>query len=348
MMKKSLIALALVAAAPVAFAATSNVDVYGLIGQEISAVDAKFNYGKFTVNTDTTLVGDSLFNGSKVGFKGSEDLGGGMAAIWQIETAINTDSNTSASANQLANRNTFIGLKGAFGTVLAGRHDSPEKLSTGSNDFFGDTAGDYNAMIIDTRENNVVAYVSPNFSGFHAAIAGVAGETVANDSMANTLSYTLVYENGPFKGSYARTTADKGTTLNGNSKVTAYAGDIAATIATDDGDLTIDRMGASYAMGDIKMAVTHQKVKETNGLDYAATVAGASYAMGPIVAKLQYGQADDKTASNLDANQITVGVDYNLSKRTSVYALHSKLEGDGGTINGLEVKITSIGMKHSF
>jgi predicted porin len=341
------------AASGSAFAATSNVDVYGSITQEVRTVDATASFGPFAINADNVQVGDTLFNGSKIGLKGSEDLGGGMSAIWQIESGIGTDA-----ATTIGGRNTFVGLKGGLGTVLVGRHDTPEKLSTGANDFFADTSADYNSMIIDTRENDVVAYITPDFNGFHAAIATVAGEQAAvgatRNDLSNALSLTLVYKNGPLGLSYAKTTADQGLDLNGASGATSLPtiwGMVASTAATDAGDLETNRFGASYAMGDIKVALTHQTVEEDNGIDLASTVVGASYTMGPIVLKAQYGKANDKTASNEDATQTTVGVDYNLSKRTTAYALYSKADLDNvGGVAGLsaDVDLMALGLKHSF
>ena len=341
------------AASGAAFAATSNVDVYGSITQEVSKVDATASFGLFSANAKIVSVGDAAYNGSKLGLKGSEDLGGGMSAIWQIESAISTEA-----ASTIGGRNTFVGLKGGFGTVLVGRHDTPEKLSTGANDFFADTSADFNSMIIDTRENDVVAYITPDFNGFHAAVATVAGEQVAvgatRNDLSNALSFALIYKNGPLGVSFAKTTADQGMDLNagsGTASVSTIWGKVDSTAATNNGDLEINRFGASYAMGDIKVALTHQTVEENAGIDLASTVVGASYTMGPIALKAQYGKANDKTASNQDATQWTVGADYNLSKRTTAYALYSNANLDNaGGVAGLsaDVDLMAVGIKHSF
>ncbi len=327
-------------------------EVYGTIAQEIVNAEVDFAFAGRTAGADVVVVGDAgTFNGSKLGLKGSEDLGGGMSALWQIESIISTDD-----ATTIGGRNTFVGLKGGFGTVIVGRHDTPEKMSTGANDFFADTSADYNSMIIDTRENDVVAYITPDFNGFHAAVATVAGEQVAADAtrndLSNALSYTLVYKNGPLAASFAQTKADQGMALNaGGTTLTTVWGVVNPSVATDNGDLTLNRFGASYTMGAVKAAVTHQTVKEDNGIDLASTVAGASYTMGPVVLKAQYGKANDKGATNQDATQWTVGADYNLSKRTAVYALYSSVDGDNvGGVAGQDgdLTLTALGLKHSF
>ncbi len=339
------------AASGAAFAATSNVDVYGTITQEVRTVDATASYGPFSANADAVYVGDPAWNGNKLGLKGSEDLGGGMSALWQIESVISTEA-----ASTIGGRNTFIGLKGGFGTVIVGRHDTPEKMSTGANDFFADTSADFNSMIIDTRENDVVAYITPDFNGFHAAIATVAGEQAAvgatRNNLDDALSVALIYKNGPLGVSYARTTAEQGLVLAaGGSSLDTIWGVVNPSVATDNGDLEINRFGATYAMGDIKVALTHQTVEEDNGIDLASTVIGASYTMGPIVLKAQYGKANVKSASNDDATQWTVGADYNLSKRTAAYVLYSKADLDNvGGVAGLtaDVDVMALGLKHSF
>jgi len=180
-MKKSLIALAVagVFAAP-AFAATSNVDVYGIINIAIEDTDGENTGGK-----DDTVSPGVVDNYSRIGFKGSEDLGGGLKAIYQIEIGINpndTNNNLIQNADTFSYRNTFVGLAGGWGTALMGRHDTPLKISTGKLDLFADTLADMNATVgfQDLRADNVVAYISPSFGGFTLAGAVVpAGGSTA-------------------------------------------------------------------------------------------------------------------------------------------------------------------------
>jgi len=168
-MKKSLIALAVAGTftAPAAFAATANVDVYGLLNVTVDNVDNGVNK-KSRITTG---------NNSALGFKGSEDLGGGLKAIWQVEVNVSMDGDSGATTtvtqavvtgvdtrgNIITStatvrvpspagglngiRNTFLGLSGGFGTVLMGVHDTPYKLSTGRLDNFSGTLGDYNSIM---------------------------------------------------------------------------------------------------------------------------------------------------------------------------------------------------------
>ncbi len=154
---------------------------------------------------------------SRLGFKGSEDLGNGLKAIYQVEFGINlndTNNNVLSNSDSITYRNTFVGLAGNWGTFLMGRHDTPMKISTGKLDLFADTMADYNGTVgfSDFRADNVLAYISPSWSGFQLAAAvvpaggatgGTAGLNLNEDSIGNTWSIAAIYSNGPFYASAA-------------------------------------------------------------------------------------------------------------------------------------------------
>ena len=113
-MKKSLIALAVAGAvaAPAAFAATSNVDIYGIFGASVDIID------RDNASEDEFKVSSTA---SRIGFKGAEDLGGGLSAIWQVETGLDIDGQNT-TPNGWGTRNTFVGLSSkTLGTVRIGR-----------------------------------------------------------------------------------------------------------------------------------------------------------------------------------------------------------------------------------
>ena len=154
---------------------------------------------------------------SRLGFKGSEDLGNGLKAIYQVEFGINlndTNNNVLSNSDSFTYRNTFVGLAGNWGTFLMGRHDTPMKISTGKLDLFSDTMADYNGTVgfRDLRADNAIAYISPSWSGFQLAAAvvpaggatgGGQGLNLNEDSIANTWSIAAIYKNGPFYASAA-------------------------------------------------------------------------------------------------------------------------------------------------
>ncbi|MCS6785869.1 MAG: porin, partial [Thiobacillaceae bacterium] len=194
-MKKSLIALAVAGtfAAPAAIAATANVDVYGVLNVSYDYISSDQ-----PAPADTSL-GRISSNSSRLGFKGSEDLGGGLSALWQIEMTIAVDGGNANTPAGIANagafahalRNTFVGISSkGMGTLLAGTHDTPYKLATARLDPFVDTTGDYNIAIgsvnginaFELRANNALAYVSPNLSGFTFTGAYVFGGELNNNN----------------------------------------------------------------------------------------------------------------------------------------------------------------------
>lgn len=154
---------------------------------------------------------------SRLGVKGSEDLGNGLKAIYQVEFGINlndTNNNVLSNSDSITYRNTFVGLAGNWGTLLGGRHDTPMKISTGKLDLFADTMADYNGTVgfRDLRADNAIAYISPNWSGFQLAAAivpsggatgGGNGLNLEESDLASTYSIAAIYSNGPFYASAA-------------------------------------------------------------------------------------------------------------------------------------------------
>ncbi|MBK1706520.1 porin [Halochromatium glycolicum] len=156
---------------------------------------------------------------SRIGVKGSEDLGNGLKAIYQVELGLNFgDNDITGGGNGISYRNSFVGLAGNWGTFLVGRHDTPLKISTGKLDQFSDTMADYNGTVgfNDIRADNVIAYISPSFSGFSFAGAMIAagggtddeGLNVNSDSLAGAWSLAGIYNNGPFYASIAYESLD--------------------------------------------------------------------------------------------------------------------------------------------
>jgi predicted porin len=314
-MKKSLIALAVAGAfaAPAAFAASANVDVYGIMNIAIQDTDVK--------GTDMEVVD----NVSRVGLKGSEDLGGGLKAVWQIESAIG-DGVNGVGTGSIGGRNTFVGLAGGFGTFIMGRHDTPYKLGTLPLDIFGDTIADYNTgrldgvqLLNDTHDHRspqAIAYISPTWSGFHFAVAGVAasGNGIDSGDTVDAWSATGVYANGPLFASLSYQTVD-----------------------LLDSDAW--KLGVSYAFGDTTVGFAYENIDQAADRD--SWLINVKHNMGPITLKAQYGQVDNNGA---DETQLALGVDYAMSKRTTAYFVIGQGDNDVGS----DVTGWNLGIKHSF
>jgi predicted porin len=314
-MKKILaIAIASAFAAP-AMAATSNVDIYGQLHGSVN----------FYSDEPTGVSNMSATsNASRIGFKGSEDLGGGLKGIWQIETGVNMDEGGGFGSG----RNTFVGLSGGFGTALLGKHDTPLKLVGRKVDLFGDTQGDSRNVMgggSDTRADNVIAYLSPNFSGFSGAFAystdfvgGVTSAGEADDGTVYNLS--AAYENGPIYVGFGYGDGDGHEAVGLGSHW---------------------RLAGSFSFGDFKVVGQYDSLEDdatagpvANTLlgDYDAWMIGGAFKMGAMTFKANYmaGEEDSNAAGAADPEQFSIGVDYALSKRTTVYGMY--VDGEDVTL----------------
>lgn len=349
-MQKKLIALAVAGmfAAP-AFAATSNVDVGGYINMSVDYLDADAAGVDGNINVSS--------NASNIFFKGSEDLGGGLKAFWQIQTYFSAGGtgnwDTSAVADGIGSGNTFVGLEGGFGKTLLGKHESPYKLVGRKYDLFGNQIGDSRNIIaftgMDVRPANVIAYATPNMGGFNAMVAYVTNSafTVASDTNPDAWSANVGYDNGPLSLGL------------GYQKVNL----------TDAGaaeDQAAWRLGASFAFGDFKVAGLYQQDKDIGGVsgnDYDAWGLGAAYKLGAMTIKGQFYNGERDNVAGGDADMWAVGLDYDLSKRTTLYAAYAAVDngsamsirpfggghGDNpGTVAGGDPNGFSLGMVHKF
>lgn len=365
-MQKKLIALAVAGmfAAP-AFAATSNVDVYGQINMSVESVnDGDDRWSRMVSN-----------NNSFFGFKGSEDLGGGLSAVWQIEANLNTDgnqSNGSDAGNIYGTRNTFIGLSSkSWGTVLAGVHDTPYKMATGPLDIFVGTLGDYNAImgsasdfgtnssLFDLRTGNTIAYLSPDFSGFNfkaAYVMGGEGNDLGADT-SNAYSLSATYTNGPL---FVTAAYEKH-----NDVGTAACNAGAVCLGFGNGDeRDAWKIGASYKFGDFKVGAMYESMDDNaDVIGHNSWMINGAYTMGAMTFKAEYLRSGDVDGEGNDsgADMWALGMDYALSKRTTVQLTYARLSNDDNAAYGLgqgprvessahgeTVSGFGLGVRHSF
>ena len=309
-MQKKFIALAVAGALAAPFAASAdkaNVEIYGVAHYSWDFVDE----GNGASDNDATGVNRQ----SRIGFKGSEDLGNGMKAIWQIET--------DAGDAPFADRPVFAGLTGDWGTFAMGRQEAPYKVSTGKVDLFGDTVGDYNTVIgrngdgFENRPAQAVAYVTPTINGFHAAIARVATVGGAGTGTADNDVWSLaaVYSNGPLFVGFGYENHD---VLLGNDDAW--------------------KIGAAYSFGDSRIGGVYEDVDVSGDGDIESYILNFSHKFGANTFKIQYGETD---AGAADMDYWAVGIDHAFSKRTKVYAIYADAEaglrlnsGDNGHGSG--------------
>lgn len=317
---KKVLSLAIAAALAVPMAVMADATVYGKahVSLDFLSPDAEGS------DDATSLISRA----SRVGVKGSEDLGDGLKAIYGLEWQV--DMTDDSGTGNLKSRNQFVGLAGGFGTALAGRHDTPMKISTGKLDYFSDQAGDYNntGAIQDVRGNNVIAYISPSMGGFTLAAALINAD---GEDLIEAYSIAGMYSNGPVYVALATENVDK----------EAVAG--ALGVAMDK-----YRLGLGLTFGDFAAGLTYEDRSDQGGVDGAdsdSIVLNAKYNLGSGAVKALYAQVDD---GNDDNSAWGIGYDHNMSKRTSLYAQYIDSETGISASQGGAGTALSFGIVHSF
>jgi len=359
-MQKKIIALAIASALAAPVAAFAEVSVYGLVDLSIDVA----NDGAVTNGATTNQLNS---NASRIGFKGSEDLGGGMSAVWQMEGTVAMDAGagggTSTTATALFDRNTFVGLSSeGMGTLILGQHDTPYKMSTRKLDLFADSAADNRRYVMssyghDGVLSNVLAYVSPDMGGLSVAAATAFGaETAANgDVKGSALSLAGMCSQGPIYATLAYQSLKQG---QDNAPFQAFGtGDLDGV--ADDEDSAI-KLGGSYTMDQLAVNLVIEKTTDKVAAATGDTTGTNFYLGGQFnvsssdAVKLAYGKHGESdtagSGKNTDgASQVSIGYDHGMSKATTVYALYTKVSGqDAGLIKNPDPSWLSVGIKHAF
>ncbi len=340
-MQKKIIALAIAGLASSAVFADTNVTIYGRM--DYGYMNRGGTDGPVTGRASASEFGAGLQSGSRIGFKGVEDLGNGMKALFQVETgSIGNDSSTGLSSL----RNAYVGLTSKYGTLVGGKLDGVRYGIFNKYDAFGGgNVGNFTQMTAQVdRANNAIAYISPSFAGLTATLAysthigtsnplnlpasgqentagGNKGDGMLTTAMLNYknggLDLTADWERVSFKDGLAPIAS--ATTVN----YAAYAFD----------HVTVWNVGGSYDFGFVKVAALYDNLQADarigNGgvvVDVDTWFVSASAPVGKFVVKTTYGQTEDKKASgDVKASKLGVGADYLLSKRTKLYATYGKI-----------------------
>ncbi len=340
-MHKKLISLA-VAAAFAAPAAMAEVAVYGKVHMDIVSTDdaSEVIVTNATGNGTDNITVNS--NASRLGFKGSEDLGNGLKAIFKYEmtySGVNSDDAIGGA------RNSYVGLSGNFGTVLVGRHDTPAKSAyyASGNDHLGDSIIDLNKIgFTERRVNNAIAYVSPNFSGVRIAAAIVPGEQSGendnNDANGLMDSYSLGVM---YKGNGVKAGLGYESIADGN------------TASTDNNDATTLHIGASYNfMNNYTVGVQYSNEDNYGNADGTerttfALAGKAKFGNNAII--VNYGDTETETSAGVksdDESHIGIGFHHTMSKRTSAYVAYKSVgTSDDGEDDASQF---AVGMIHKF
>jgi predicted porin len=311
-MKKSLLALAALTAFAGVASAQSSVTLFGI-------VDLSVNNVKNGSLSQKRLSSDQL-NSNRLGFRGVEDLGGGMRAGFWLEGAMSNDDGN--AGGQTWQRRSTVSLMGGFGEVRMGRDYTPSFWNYTVFDPFGTNGLGSALNLVSTlgsgattlvRANNSVGYFLPAMGGVYGQVQVAAGEgsTVGNKYVGGRLGYA----GGPVNVAVAlgKTAKDGG-------------------LADDYQDINF---GASFKMSFMSIMGTYSK-RDFLTRDQKNIMVGVTVPFGQSTLKASYNKGSGTqgtSATDFDATQIAFGYQYDLSKRTAIYATVSSLD-NGGTAAG--------------
>ncbi|WP_407278638.1 porin [Aromatoleum evansii] len=344
--------------------AQSNVTIYGRVNTSLEQTKVQ---GESSV---TQMVNNS----SRIGFRGNEDLGNGLSALFQVESGFRSDS----GGGSLASRDTFVGLKSNLGTVKLGYITSPLYYAT--HDYLGmhnhDTGNSsdpflwYQAFDPDNFfVRNSVSYASPTFGGGftfeaqYSALNEQATDTATRNDRPTHYSATLSYDNGPLHVGFGYAQTNRFYNFDdGKSK-----------------DSMLVLAGVYDFKAVVVGALAERSKSENGGLQDQTGLTGEQdrnyyrvAVMVPVGANefhVNYGVAQDwSDTDDTGAKQLTLAYNYNLSKRTKVYAQWTKIDNDKqkvsiddggaydgggaysflGSAAGLDNTSFGVGLRHNF
>lgn len=315
-MKKSLLALAALTAFTGVASAQSSVTLFGIV--DVSVRNVKESSGSLkTLSTDG-------MGSSRLGFRGVEDIGGGLRAGFWLEGSLQADTGNAAGQNW--QRRSTVSLMGGFGEIRLGRDYTPTFWNHTVFDPFGTNGVGSSVNVFDTsgsgatttvRANNTVGYFLPGgMGGFYGQVQLAAGEQVTGNKH---MGFRFGYAAGPLNVAFAY------------GKTSSTEGPPAV-------DWTRFNLAGSYNMG--FMTAMFQYIKSdtsggaADGRELNNILLGANVPMGAGVFKVSYVKADGdgKTAAEKarDATQFALGYQYSLSKRTALYGHYAKVSNKSG------------------
>lgn len=325
---KNILAIAVATALIAPAAAMADTTLYGKVHVSAGSVD------KGGAGSETVLES----HGSRLGVKGSTELDNGLSATYGLEYGLDVDGD---NGKQLNARNTFVGLKGGFGEVRVGRHDTPAKLATVGLDVFGDTYGMMDNIIVNDnhRVDNAVAYIN-KFGpvGFaYAHSTSISGNDATNGGANAADSVMANYSNGPIYAGLGYTAVDSvGKATNLGVSYKTEAGHFANVVFEKaQGD------AASTPALSAATAMPPAGAKDTN------VYAGGGIKSGAMTFKAAYGESKRDGAGK--EKQTTVGVDYGLGKKTNAYLMWTEDQNAAHAIGGsVKDKATVVGLTTDF
>lgn len=363
-MHKKALAFALSALFP-ALPAHADVDLLGKAVQLYGKLHVSADYydrGVETATVPNPSGTEITSNASRLGFKGKKELRPGVNGVFKFESEIDLSGEDGA----LKARNRYLGLNGAWGTIIAGIHDTPLKDVASHYTLFGDTIGDRRSILGQTAEGkNLFNVRAKSMAMYSIEVVGLEARVMyATDFEGKTnpdsdnqlLGAGLSYQIGDF------------------SIAAAYEDqrDVGATTTSPapGKDASAYRVGAKYKFGPAQIGAVYEKLND-DGLgkvvERTAYGVNAKVKLGDFTVAGQYLKADSsEAASGVDdgADQYSAGVFYALAKEAEIYLMYAALNNDTGasyqlarsghgqtyapTRAGEKVTATSLGMIYKF
>jgi predicted porin len=329
-LKNLLLAAALGSAFAGSAMAQSSVTVSGLVDNYVGKVQT-------SGNRSTTAVNSGGMTTSWIGFKGTEDLGNGLKANFLLTSFLQTDTGVQGRfpGDTLFSRDATVGLSGNFGAVSVGRELAPQFLPTILFNSFGDSytfsplllqmnvpnfgANWSSAATGDTGWSNSIRYTTPSFGGLTTNLHYQLGER-AGDSGKNNIGANALYFNGPLAltAFYHKVEINNPIDATPNIVQTGPGGLIAA-------EQKAWMLGGSYDFKVAKLFATYGQTDHNVDLEDKVASVGASVPLGSGKVLASYAQTKRSGATiagDLKRNTASLGYDYDLSKRTDLYAIY--------------------------
>lgn len=342
-MKKSVLTLAVAAALAAPLAVQADTILYGSARISVDYNDEKSPFP----NGGSVSSWDVFDDSSRFGVQGSEDLGGGLAAIYQYEFGVDLADGGGTAGGIVSNRPKFVGLKGNFGSITLGTQDTPYYGVAGVTDIFnsgrtfgpsawlGGSFSGYTINLTETgtvrgsgdlfRLENSVVYTTPDFNGFSASLLlsmdGKATDRLGWSDGVDIWNISAKYSNGPFFAGVTYIALDGSQiTNNGVPVLDLDLDQWAIGLGYNSGPFSI---GFTYESGDYNqwgLLKPFLKQVLTSSVDepWNAYIAG-SYTFGNNVISAAYGQLDTGVPGSDDIKNYILGYQYNFSKRTRIW-----------------------------
>ena len=275
-------------------------------------IDGKL-YGKVNVSVVNSDSGSEdtwklNSNASRIGLKGSTQVSEGLTVFYKTEFQVDVDGD----GDVFKQRNIYAGIKGQYGSLLAGKNDTPTKLAQKKIDLFNDLDGDIKKTFAgENRMSNIIAYSTPKYGNFSATYAVMPSEAV-NGGLSDAKSYSVNYSKGDLYVAVASDSDVKGADLL--------------------------RVVSQYKVDAWQLGLMYQENDTTNESGYFAS---AAYKCDTITYKAQYGNNENDTDGS-EKTTLSLGADFKLAKNTKSFVFFTDNEGSSST------ETFGLGLEHKF